>query len=461
VALAILILLAAYFLLQRFALSGVSHTSEPQMGCGNQTLSGECSGAKPYYCDNGTLLYEPLKCGCDAGLRAYGDTCIKSVACQDGTLSPDCSTTKPYLCQNGVLVENVSACGCPDGTIPDNSSCVDIYMTDPVVSEFPYTLDGQSYNLTVTLYGGLNDFLSIQNGYEYEYYSNNVPSSEELESDVAEQVMDQPDQGRLIDGLVTSIENITADKDDQARIAVSIVQNIQYDWSEVNSDSLKYPYQVLYTDSGICEDKSELLALLLKKLGFGVALFEFSNQDHEAVGINCSAQYSLDNSGYCFIETTTPNIITYSTGTYIGNVTLGPPTDIIPISAGLSFNASRDYADALEYGKLVAMGSTLDQSDYTEWVLLSGEYGLEVENATASVPGPDNACPAGSTYCNGLCWQNQCGEYQLEACTTQGLQCDYDPNDCPPGMHSCDGNCWQGCSRGSWRCTPQGGVCYE
>jgi hypothetical protein len=490
------LILAAVLLIPGCTSTSPTNAPEKQPGCGNQAPSGECSSAKPYYCDNGTLLYEPAECGCADGLRVYNGTCIKLIACPDGTLTPDCSSTKPYLCQNGVLVENASVCGCPNGTIPDNDTCMDIYMTDPSVREFPYTLYGQTYNLTTTLYGGLNLYLSTQNGYEYEYNSNNIPSQQEIESSVSEAVIDQPDQVRLINNLVASIENASANKQDQARIAISLVQTIPYDWTEYYqavdsnfSSNEKYPYQVLYSDAGICEDKSELLALLLEKLGFGVALLEFSAQDHEAVGISCPLQYSIVNSGYCFIETTSPNIITYSTGTYIGNVTLGLPSSIIPISDGLSFNASQEYADAQEYGELEALSNPLNQSDYAEWVLLVNKYGLVIGNTNASITGSNASCPIGSTYCNDLCWPGcsdgassecnsqglvccpagstycngecgQCGEYQVGSCTAQGWQCEYNPDNCPPGMHSCNGDCWDGCSRGSWRCTSQGGVCY-
>ena len=179
------------------------------------------------------------------------------------------------------------------------------------------------------------------------------------------------------------IKNLTRNKDDQARIAISIVQHIPYDKErelELNNHSL-FPYEVLYNYKGICGDKSLLLALLLRELGFGVAIFEFEKENHRAVGIKCPRQYSYMNSGYCFVETTRPEIITYYKSDYVGVGKLTSQPEIIKISDGLSFDSVKEeYEDAQEFdrlNKLAEMNNQiLDSYNYSKWKNLSRKYDL-------------------------------------------------------------------------------------
>lgn len=94
-------------------------------------------------------------------------------------------------------------------------------------------------------------------------------------------------QKNSLNELVRQIKLLTANKDDQARIAISLVQNIPYDYSKLGtvSTNVRYPYEVLYENTGICEEKSLLLTYLLRELGYGIVLFEFKQENHMAVGI--------------------------------------------------------------------------------------------------------------------------------------------------------------------------------
>jgi len=356
----------------------------------------------------------------------FNNSCIESPKCSDGTYYTECSKQQPFYCLNGTLVENASVCGCPPGFKAVDSTCVDQFRVDPKEAHFPFTLDGQCYILDVTLYGGLNNYLSTQNGYVYRHSSDYTPSQEEIDSVVAHQVIDEPNQDRIIEDVIIAIKNFTPNRDDQARIAISLVQNIPYDWDAFYSKTRnqKYPYQVLYSNTGVCGEKSKLLALLLKKLGYGVALLEYRYENHEAVGIQClieSAQPPIDNK-YCFIETTMPNIITYTPKTYVNVGRLTTITSIIPINEGLTFDASEEYQDRLEYErleKLFESNPTTSYQEYQKWLYLRRKYGLE-----------------GNEY--------------------------IDPNNCPPGTHPCIGKCWSDCPAGSQQvCTATGSVCYS
>ena len=62
-------------------------------------------------------------------------------------------------------------------------------------------------------------------------------------------------------------EKLSKSKDEQLRIAVSLVQNIPYDWDNYYTGELgKYPYEVLYQNKGVCGEKSQLIIFLLREV---------------------------------------------------------------------------------------------------------------------------------------------------------------------------------------------------
>lgn len=113
-------------------------------------------------------------------------------------------------------------------------------------------------------------------------------------------------------------------------------------------------------------------------------MFEFEVEDHMAVGIKCPMRYSYRNSGYCFIETTSPTIVTYSEGEYVGAGKLRSMPEIIFVSDGKSFESVwEEYNDAQEFIRLEklaeASGGYLDQYNYYRWWEIVKKYGIEVE----------------------------------------------------------------------------------
>ncbi|HJJ55527.1 MAG TPA: hypothetical protein O0X99_00935, partial [Methanocorpusculum sp.] len=86
----------------------------------------------------------------------------------------------------------------------------------------------------------------------------------------------------------------------------------------------------------LCFDKSLLLAYMLDKLGYDVVLLIFESSNHIAIGVKTNDTVSdFRGTGYAFIETTVPSIITDSYGLY-GNdeKPLGKLSEIIHISYG-------------------------------------------------------------------------------------------------------------------------------
>ena len=253
--------------------------------------------------------------------------------------------------------------------------------TDAITRSFDYNLHGNFSTIRVNLSSEIYDKVSSEPQpvlcYRYENDASSC-NNEEIQQYYLK-YLNESVQKKSLDEIVYLIKSKTPDKDDQARIAISLVQNIPYDYSKANplffqTGVPRYPYMVLYEKSGICEEKSILLAYLLRELGYGVVLFEFSPEKHMAVGIKCPVQYSFNNSGFAFVETTAPSIPTDSYGDYvkIGKLTSNPR--IIPISDGGSFTSiDEEYRDAQILNQF---GSVLDESNYSRMISLEKKYGI-------------------------------------------------------------------------------------
>lgn len=274
----------------------------------------------------------------------------KIVLCGDGTQNNMCSLRKPYVCSNKVLVERASVCGCPEGLTIQRDSCFSEYQHYSKVITLNYVLRGEEKQLDFVVYKGLSDYLSdLPKSISHDKES--MPTRRDFKI----RHINEREQRSLLLSLVTKIQNIAQNKEDQVRIAVSIVQKINYEVSEKviglqNGNIIgqsRYPYEVLYDTKGACEGKSELLAFLLREMGYGVILFYYPVENHEAVGIKCPFEYSVYKSGYCFIETTGSSIISNNQDYYIGWGKISSNPEIIPISEGMSLGKNLyEYEDA-------------------------------------------------------------------------------------------------------------------
>jgi len=181
--------------------------------------------------------------------------------------------------------------------------------------------------------------------------------------------------------LVAAIQARAKKPDDQARIAISLVQNIPYDWDKYDlieaghSTHLRYPYEAIYDDKQICSESSYLIAFLLAELGFASGVFVFPDASHDVAAIKCPAKYSYKNTGYCFIEATGREIITYDTmaSRYSGDYIL---EDLTP--TGREFSPKQDYKDAKNYknyrAKLIA--GKLKKKSRKKYNKIVKKYGL-------------------------------------------------------------------------------------
>ena len=226
------------------------------------------------------------------------------------------------------------------------------FNESPKLQSYSYYLNGRK-SLAFTTYGGLADYLAKEDhSYYYDY-----------EEEVIMELLENGYQDEYLETFLEEVRGLSKSPDIQAKIVISLVQHIPYNWGglyTISSDFL-YPYETLYRNRGVCCDKSILLAYLLDQLGYDVVLFEWECQ-HMAVGIRCDEGFDFQNTGYAFIETTRPTIISYVSDDYIGGFRITSSPNVIRVSeGGKALDVSQEYNDAQELKKIEAMGTVLDQ----------------------------------------------------------------------------------------------------
>ncbi len=308
--------------------------------------------------------------------------------CGDGTFYDTCSITKPYFCDEGILLESSNICGCSEGFQKKEDICVSNLATEPREVSFEYNLHGKEGIIDFIIYKGLYDHLyTLPRSISYEEGEISSRADFKLNS------INEENQRDFLIPLVTKIQNAADTKEDQARIAISLVQNIPFGNSDASIrfggtsiNYFRYPYQVLYEREGVCGEKVELLAFLLRELGYGVSFFYFQEENHEALGIKCPIKQSVGNSGYCFIETTGPSIITESEISYVGYGKLQTTPEIFLLSDGFALPDGMDeFKDAKRMDKIKkSLEKREGRLDFYKYLMnqrIKKKYGLEGNQA--------------------------------------------------------------------------------
>jgi len=188
-------------------------------------------------------------------------------------------------------------------------------------------------------------------------------------------------QEAALENLVDLIKKKSSKKENQARIAVTLVQKIPYDSDRTShlgarQHLQRFPYEVLYENLGVCAEKSQLLINLLKKLGFGTAYLEFEQENHAAVGIKCPPQYDYRDTGYCYIESNERTIISCDEDDFRSGFRRNDP-EVTVINDGDTFTGvAKEYSDCAKWGNLAYKGRALTKKESKTYKKLNKKYGL-------------------------------------------------------------------------------------
>jgi len=124
-----------------------------------------------------------------------------------------------------------------------------------------------------------------------------------------------PQDDLYIDQLIQKINSVASKKGfteaQKLNFVIAFAQNLPYtvDIETTPSDEYpRYPIETLFDRGGDCEDTSILVAAILDRMGYDVALLHLKNAQHMAVGVSLpgtyGSYYEYDGKKYFYLETT-------------------------------------------------------------------------------------------------------------------------------------------------------------
>ena len=157
--------------------------------------------------------------------------------------------------------------------------------------------------------------------------------------------IDDPAQAPFLDKLHRELLKIakkkSLDGDRTVELMTSFVQHIEYDTTKAGQP--RFPIETFADKKGDCDDKSRLLVALLMRSNYGVATLHFDSENHMAVGIRSNG-LEYRNTGYTYIETTTPSLIGFPFSDN-ADIQLHTVPTVHPVGNGTrKYTASKDVA---------------------------------------------------------------------------------------------------------------------
>ena len=222
--------------------------------------------------------------------------------------------------------------------VPRISPDLNGLQSSPVIISHRFPFEKTTVNLTlpinVSVYEGAKQAEKATTVY------GNISETVWLTQSYRAMVQD-PAQDSLYAALLAEADKIRLQQklsdEEYLELVAVYVQSLRYENREQNP--AKFPVETVVDRAGDCDDKSLLLAGLLSREGYPVALLLFGPESHMAVGVG-SDDYLYKNTGYAFVETTNFSFVGVPTDKLGGNLTLYSDPVIIPISNGTKFFGS-------------------------------------------------------------------------------------------------------------------------
>ncbi|GAA5262092.1 hypothetical protein [Methanocalculus sp. MC3] len=148
--------------------------------------------------------------------------------------------------------------------------------------------------------------------------------------------IDDPHQEEFFLDLIEELRRVRSDlqldDDRYLELCCVFVQSLPYDDDTVLIEP-KFPIETYGDGTGDCDDKSLLLAGILSREEYSVALLLYSEEAHMAVGVKGDGCRDIGD-GYVFIETTRSNFVGIVPEMLAGDIVLESDPLIIPIGDG-------------------------------------------------------------------------------------------------------------------------------
>ncbi|MDO9523095.1 MAG: hypothetical protein Q7J08_05200 [Methanocorpusculum sp.] len=168
-----------------------------------------------------------------------------------------------------------------------------------------------------------------------------------------------PFQTRVYQTLLSQFRRIRNERnlngDEYLELLTAYVQSLPYDTDKLSSIEIapRFPVETIVDGTGICSDKSLLLAGLLSHEGYAVSILQFGKENHLTAGLPAPAGYDFAGCGQAVVETTAISYIGHPAGEYAD--TISRPK-VFPIGHG-----TKRYDCIREVAKILATLTSLNE----------------------------------------------------------------------------------------------------
>ncbi len=164
-----------------------------------------------------------------------------------------------------------------------------------------HTLPFGKENVTISLAVNSSVYAGAKNTDKRIFTHVGVPYAT-WEAASARSMIGDPAQDELFTDLIGQFRTIRIERnltsDEYVELLAAYAQSIEY---RATDNPAKYPVETVYDRVGDCDDKSLLLAGLLSREGYKVALLLFEKDKHMVVGIGADDNLYLD-TGYAYVD---------------------------------------------------------------------------------------------------------------------------------------------------------------
>jgi hypothetical protein len=173
----------------------------------------------------------------------------------------------------------------------------------------------QSTPTSVTVYGNVSDSVWTTDSYMEMI---NDPAQDQMYTDLITQFR------KIRDGMGLS-------SDEYLELMATYIQSLPYESRP--GEVAKFPVETVVDGKGDCADKSLLLAGLLSREGYKVAIFTFTPENHMSLGVGSPDSLYKD-TGYAYLETTNLSYVGVPPAELAGGIVLTSEPLVIAVGNG-------------------------------------------------------------------------------------------------------------------------------
>jgi len=135
------------------------------------------------------------------------------------------------------------------------------------------------------------------------------------------------------------------DSDRYAELLTVFAQSLPYYTDPVDLEP-KFPIETFAEKAGDCDDKALLLAGLLAREGYDVAIMLFEAEQHVSLGLRVDSS-GYRGTGYAFVETTSLGFVGMVPEALDGGIELRSAPHVFPVNGGGTGYGAEDQVDAI------------------------------------------------------------------------------------------------------------------